>query len=160
MHNKNVFINVLAGFIFSVAGNYVFAGDAFDQLIGGAPNFDGAGSYKGTVAVPGGAGPAVVTSGDIAAEKAAALASDTKAAAAAAVTAPAVPAPAAAAAPEPAPAPPEPGPNPIKEFLGAVKTPLFLGGVGAFLGFAIAGTVAGAMTGGLLLIAFFLLGSL
>ncbi|MBU2574289.1 MAG: hypothetical protein KKH28_09465 [Elusimicrobia bacterium] len=159
MQNKRLFVKILVGFIFSVAGNYVFAGDAFDQLSGGIPNFDGAGSYKGVVAMPGVSGPAVVTSGDIAANKAAELALDTKAAAAPAAVSPAVPALAAVTADTP-PAPPEPAPNPIKEFLSEAKAPILLAGVGAYLGFAIAATVAGALTGGLLLVAFFLLSRL
>ncbi len=73
--------------------------------------------------------------------------------------------PAPVAVPAPIPVPPAPEKKPtageqIKEFLGDHKADLLIGGVGAYLGFALIGTVAGALTGGLGLLLFVMIANL
>ncbi len=62
-------------------------------------------------------------------------------------------------APAPTPAKPTPVEN-IKKFLGEHKNDIFIGGIGAYIGWALIGGLAGALTGGLLLLVFFALSNL
>jgi hypothetical protein len=43
----------------------------------------------------------------------------------------------------------------VKSFLGEHRRDILLGGIGAYLGWALVGTMAGALTGGLFFLAFF-----
>ena len=148
MNNKKILVKILLSLAFLAGGSYVYAGDAFDQLNNGNPNFDGSVSREGIVPGPV-AGISDLTPGNPAAQRSAASLALEKSREAA---------PAAlAAAPTP---PPPPPPTPIKDFLSEQKTNIVLGGIGAYLGYAILGTMAGAMTGGLFLIAFAILANL
>ena len=65
----------------------------------------------------------------------------------------AVPTPPAVTTPPPAPKPTL-GES-VKSFLGEHRRDILLGGIGAYLGWALVGTMAGALTGGLFFLAFF-----
>ena len=142
MTNKNVSLAIMFGLLLTFAGSSAFAGPAYDQLLEAAK----AGSVSGDpVDVRGTPGNTLRgTNGS----KAAALAGDTKAAPAPVVGS-TIPAPAAAAAPEPAP-------NPIKKVVGDHKAELFMGGLGAYLGFALMGP-AGILIGALFVVGFILM---
>lgn len=163
MPNKRILSVIVACFAFS-AGAKVFAGPTYDMLLGGSPNFDGASSNKGVVAVPDLSGNTNLNSSKAASERVAALAADTRTPAvkAAAVVVPNLADTKATevAAPAPAPQPPSDPLKPIKEFISAAKPTITFGLVGAYIGWAIAGTIAGAMTGGLLFAAFVIFANL
>jgi hypothetical protein len=60
---------------------------------------------------------------------------------------------------------PPPAPKPtigesIKSFLGEHRKDILLGGLGAYIGWALVGTVAGALTGGIFFLAFFALAAM
>lgn len=60
---------------------------------------------------------------------------------------------------------PPPAPKPtvgetIKKFLGEHRKDILLGGLGAYIGWALVGTVAGALTGGIFFLAFFALAAM
>ncbi len=65
-----------------------------------------------------------------------------------------------AAAPAPAPAPKPTIMDGVKKFIGAHKADILLAGAGAYIGWALMGTVAGALTGGLGFLLFFMFANL
>ena len=69
-------------------------------------------------------------------------------------------APAAAPAPAPAPAPKPGVGKQILGFIGDHKADILLAGAGAYIGWALMGTVAGALTGGLGFLLFFMFANL
>lgn len=150
-------------FAFSAGAN-VFAGPTFDMLLDGSPNFDGASSNKGVVAVPDLSGNTDLDASRAASERVAALAADTRMPAqkAAAVVVPNLADTKATevATPAPTPQPPVDLLKPVKEFISASKPTITFGLVGAYIGWAIAGTIAGALTGGLLFAAFVIFANL
>lgn len=152
MRSKHILAVIGLVVAVSAGSGNIFAG-AFQQLAGG-PNFDGSALNNAPVLAAASSGPSALTSN--AAVEARMAASKSTASTVPALTAPAETATPAVTEP---PKPVDPL-APVKKVLGEVKTPLTLGVVGGYLGWVIAGTVAGAMTGGLLLIAFFLLSTL
>jgi hypothetical protein len=142
MRKQTTFLPLLLFFIFATTISSVLAGPAYDQLKDAAPDFDGGTVQKGNPVPP----PAAAAGGTQGNPTAiASLAQDTR-----------QPAP-----PETKPAekekpkPPKP-PTPVKDFFSEIKTPLFLGVVGGFIGFAIFGPI-GILLGAALLISFFAL---
>ncbi|MDA8130853.1 MAG: hypothetical protein M0011_05040 [Elusimicrobia bacterium] len=63
-------------------------------------------------------------------------------------------------APAPAPAPKPTIMDGVKKFIGAHKADILLAGAGAYIGWALMGTVAGALTGGLGFLLFFMFANL
>lgn len=137
-NTKAIFLIVLGSFI--MATGFAFAGEAYDQLKNNP--FGGSAVEISPVTVP---APTLNKN------------------------APAVPAPT-AVTPAPAPAAAAPAPaavapaekkptvgETIKSFLGEHKKDILLGGIGAYLGWALVGTLAGALTGGIFFLAFFML---
>lgn len=143
-NTKAIFLIVLGSFIMATGFAFAAESETFNKLMNNNPFNDG----RSASVLP--ASKAVL---DVSGQTNVPAAS----APAAAVTAPAAPAPAAAA---PAVAPAEKKPTvgeTIKSFLGEHKKDILLGGIGAYLGWALVGTLAGALTGGIFFLAFFML---
>ena len=128
MKTKKMSLTILFGLLFSVACGNIFAGEAFDQLKDAVGNAAPASDVKIELA----------PKTDI--TNTANLALDTKKAASP------------VGALKAAVAPPAPAPNRVKEFVSTYKTHILMGGVGAYLGFSIMGTLLGALTGGLFIV--------
>ena len=139
---KKFFLALLFGSLFAPAGR-AFAGPALDQLRDSSPNFDGTADYSANIPVP--VPPAAF--GDTGTGDPAALAEDTKDATAAV--------PAVTTAPTP-PAP-TPAPNPVKEFFSKHSTEIVVGGLGAYLGFALLGGPVGMLIGAVCLLGLLML---
>lgn len=139
-NTKAIFLIVLGSFL--MATGFAFAETAYEQLQRGfgddrsatvLPQNKEVVNVSAQTGVPAASAPAAVT------------------------PAAATPAPAAAA---PAVTTPPPAPKPtlgesVKSFLGEHRRDILLGGIGAYLGWALVGTMAGALTGGLFFLAFF-----
>jgi len=146
-NTKAVFLIILGSFI--IATGFAFAENtAFKQLeeaYGNKAAFDGLPGAGSAPMPPAAGGPT-----------AAPTAAGTQ------PSAPAVgnPAPAATAAPAAKPEEKKPFGQVAKEFIGKHMATMVMVGVGAYLGFALAGTLLGAMTGGLFFFAMLWLANL
>lgn len=130
MKNNKLPFTILFGLLFAAIGGNVFANVALEEAKGWMnPNATADDIRIGLIADK---------------DAAAKLTLSAKPAAAPVVAVPPVPAPVPA---------PEPKPNPIKKFISENKTNIFSAGLGAYLGFAVAGTLAGALTGGIFVLA-------
>lgn len=131
-NTKAVFLIVLGSFL--LATGLAFAENvAYEQLKNSVATPPAVAFDKTSEALPEGARTAKTAADPVAERLAAIKASNIK-----------------AAAPAPAPTP-EPKPTigkSIKNFIGEHKKEIVFGGIGAWLGFMILGTVAGALTGG------------
>ncbi len=126
MKNKKLLFTILFGLLFAAAGADVFANVALNE----AKSWLDPGATADDIRI------ALITDKETATR----LALNIKHAAAAAVVPP---------VPDP-----KPTPNPVEKFINKNKTSIFSAGLGGYLGFAIACTLLGALTGGVLLLAF------